>query len=386
MKITADYIFLEGTKLMTDLFIETDKHGKILNIGNAEKEEEIIHYDGLIVPGFFNCHTHLELAGACVDSNNGLEDFLLKIKEFNNQQKDRDNYDDFLKLDVDMYNQGVEFCADISNTDKTIKVKKKSNILYYNFIEIFEKLNEDTIQKFTDALAITERFYSNNLSASTVPHSLYSISPCMISLIGSYNNLNKNISTVHFKESNMEDQLHDFQHRLYRKLAQNHFIYFHEKFNASQDITTILGNMFAIEQKIIFVHNIYMNKKERNYIYKNFRNSALCICPSSNLNTEKNMTDIENLNYFDDRVFIGTDSPASNKEMRYIKELYIMQKNYKYTLEEIIKMSTKNPAEYFDIKHKGKIKAGYCPGLVLISDFNMRDMELTSDSISKRLV
>lgn len=385
MKITGDYIFTEDGQLVTDMCIITDEDGNITDLEYNNNDQETIRYEGIIVPGLFNCHSHLEIASVGFGNIDGLGDFLNKMKIYQASMKETSPEVNITKLDTHLYKQGIEFCADVSNSDVTIPVKEKSKITYFSFIEIFESLLDDPEEKFQKGLKIEQQFLIRNLKCFVVPHSLYSISKKLIQLLSGYNHDNKGYSSIHFKESFKENELYDFQNEIYKSLNTNYLDNFSNKFSPSE-ILHVLNELFHEDQRIVFVHNIYMNEKERIWLSKNQKNCALCICPSSNLNIEKKMTDSENLSFFKNHVFLGTDSSASNPKMSFINEMFLIQQNFHFNLEKIFKMSTIDPSVFFNEKRKGKIQVGNQPGLVLISNADLRKMKLTNQSQTERII
>jgi aminodeoxyfutalosine deaminase len=385
MKFSADLILSEDGSFLTQSYIETDETGSIIAVESIDGVDNVLFSPGIIVPGFFNCHVHLEPAGADFGVSDGLPDFLSKMKDYLNQNAGKDNSENMKTLDNFFYYQGIEFCADISNTNQTIELKKNSKISYFTFIEIFESLNDDPEKKFQSALKFKSEFDKQQLKNSLVPHSLYSISPKLIYLLGSYNKENKEISSIHFKESSKENNLFNFQHDIYKSLNNSYIEHFKKKF-IRKDILPALDELFDQKQKQLYVHAIYMNEKERDWICKKQINSALCICPTSNLLIEKNMINVEHLKFFENRVFLGTDSQASNPEMNFMKEMFLFQEHFKFSLKEILLMSSTHPAVFFNEEKKGKIKPGNTPGLVLINQCDLENRKLTRESRSMRLI
>lgn len=385
MKVTADFIFTDDGRLTKDLCVVTNDDGTITSFEPDCNDPDTIRYEGIILPGLFNCHAHIEFADADFGNIHSLDDFLKKMKRY---QLNRSNHPDrksIFRLDEKLFAQGIEFCADISNTDFTIDIKEKSRVHYFSFVEVFETLFDDPEKKFEQALSIMQKFIQRNLSASLVPHSIYSVSNKMINLLSIYNQDNKNISSIHFKESFKENDLKSFQKLIYNIQNNNKLEKYSQKFSPTESLT-ILKQIFSQDQRVLFVHNIYMNEKERKWLSTYQKNCGLCICPTSNLNIEKKMTDIHNIQIFKHRVFLGTDSPASNPKMSLVNEMYLMQKQFQLVPEEIFKMVTIDPATFFQMQKKGKISPGQKPGLVLLSQFNYRKMQFTQNSRSVRIL
>ncbi len=63
---SAQYIFTNAGPPLKRGLIFTDEDGTIRSVkdtgGNLEEKESVEFYNGIIVPGFVNCHCHLELS------------------------------------------------------------------------------------------------------------------------------------------------------------------------------------------------------------------------------------------------------------------------------------------------------------------------------------
>ena len=370
MKISADLIFTGDGRLIPNGIIETNENGVIIEIYESSEEKEINHFEGIITPGFFNSHVHLELAGAKFKNNDGFEGFLLEMKNWINNPKNHLNHDEIKKQDKYLYDQGINFCADISNTEKTIQVKKQSKIKYVSFLEIYESLNDQTKEKFENVCSLKEKFSSQGLFCSVVPHSFYALSDLMVQYIKAYNSRNKSFSTIHFKEQMRENNLYQCKKDVYSALNDNYLDTFLKKY-ANTNIHATMDELFDHDQRVLVVHGIYMGTDDALKIHNDFMNSALCICPSSNLNLENRMADAKTVKVFSNRVFLGTDSQASNSEMNFLKEMFLFQEYYNESVFSVLKKVTSAPAEFFECSNMGKIKPGNNPGLNLITNIDL---------------
>ena len=65
-KISANYIFPISSKPLKNGILELDDSGKIINIidtkGDLKESAGLEFYNGILVPGFVNTHSHLELS------------------------------------------------------------------------------------------------------------------------------------------------------------------------------------------------------------------------------------------------------------------------------------------------------------------------------------
>ena len=106
--------------------------------GDLKESGSVEFHNGIIIPGFVNCHCHLELSHmeGMVSQGGGLGRFLENIN------KSRKTEHDIIvsaarKADEYMFREGVSLCGDICNTSSTFEIKKESRIKYINLIEVF---------------------------------------------------------------------------------------------------------------------------------------------------------------------------------------------------------------------------------------------------------
>jgi len=384
MIFKSDFIFIQG-ELVSGKTIVTDQVGTILSIEDQLISEDIPCLPGIIVPGLFNCHAHLELAGTHFEKAEGLTDFLRQMKKYYKEGRGTNNFEEIEKLDNSFYEQGIVFCADIVNTEKTLQIKRKSKISYCNFIEYFESSFDSPKEKFYNLISLKEKFEQFFLDSYLCPHSLYTISNEFISLYRTYISEYKDIASIHFKESLKEESLNLLKKEIYKYQINSDLTNFDVNSNENT-LLVLLNEIFDEEQGILFVHNIYMNEKESAFIRETYENTAICVCPTSNLFIEKKLTDKSNIENFNKKVFLGTDSPASNPKMSFVEEMFLFQKNYNVKIQELIQICSEHPSQFFQQKEKGIIQPGKKPGLVLLTSIDYNQMKLTEESKTKRLI
>src|ERR1700751_4502363 len=81
-KLKADYLFNGYQMLPDNSVLICDHHGTIKGITDrTQAGEDLEEFKGMIVPGFINCHCHLELShlGGMIPENQGLINFLLSV-------------------------------------------------------------------------------------------------------------------------------------------------------------------------------------------------------------------------------------------------------------------------------------------------------------------
>jgi cytosine/adenosine deaminase-related metal-dependent hydrolase len=141
-RFSSQYVITNCGPPLKRAIITTEDDGTILNIedtgGKPEEKHSVEFHNGIIIPGFVNCHCHLELSHmrGSIASGNGLGGFIEQIRTT------RYNDSNIIaaaasEADSTMYKDGIVLCADVCNTSLTFKIKKESLISYINLIELF---------------------------------------------------------------------------------------------------------------------------------------------------------------------------------------------------------------------------------------------------------
>ena len=203
--ITADWIYpvaspriKEGVVILNgDQIVEITTRDKI----SATPCET---YKGIIIPAFINTHCHLELSHmkGKFDTGTGLIAFIDQVVKF--RDVDQDEIDRAIAdADAYMWSQGIQAVGDICNKADTFKVKERSKIRYYSFVEMFDFLQEE-FERFITGYREVYKIATGNKSA--VPHAPYSVSPALFKEI---NKMNADLVTVsiHNQETHAEDEL-----------------------------------------------------------------------------------------------------------------------------------------------------------------------------------
>src|SRR4030042_4412490 len=139
-RFSAQFIFTNKGQPLRRGIITVNDDGTIISVedreGSLEEKSSVEFYNGIIIPGFVNCHCHLELSHlrGAVPDRPGLGGFLINL------QDTRDSDPDVIlsaaiSADPALHNEGTEVCADICNTAVTFRIKAKSRIRYLNMLE-----------------------------------------------------------------------------------------------------------------------------------------------------------------------------------------------------------------------------------------------------------
>jgi cytosine/adenosine deaminase-related metal-dependent hydrolase len=387
---SAQYIFTNAGPPLKRGLIFADEDGTIRSVkdtcGNLEEKESVQFYNGIIVPGFVNCHCHLELSHlkGLIPRGTGLSEFIRLIRS------SRESRTEVLvsaasASDNSMECEGVILCADICNNASTFSIKTKSRIKYINLLEVFGIDAERATRRMDEVMQLSQIARSTGMSYSLVPHSLYSISLPLLRLLRSKTGSNR-VTSVHFMEASAEALF------LAKRVGP-----IMESYNQSGlgtgNLETVNNHAEGILLEItssgnlMLVHNTYADRETIQRV-KNRKNLFWCLCPNSNQYIENQLPPLTLLLEENCEIVIGTDSLASNTSLNIIEELKTLQGSFpSVRLEDLICWATLNGARALGEEETfGTIQPGKKPGLLLLHDTDLRKMELLPGSWVSRLL
>ncbi|MFV0266097.1 MAG: amidohydrolase family protein, partial [Draconibacterium sp.] len=111
-------------------------------------------------------------------------------------------------------------------------------------------------------------------------------------------------------------------------------------------------------------------------------------CPGSNLFIENALPPVELFRKHRMNICLGTDSLASNTALSILKEMITLQQHFPdIQLEELISWACVNGAEALHISDTfGSFDAGKKPGVNLLTDVQLKNLQLTEHTKVKRLL
>ncbi len=374
-KITANLVLTENG-FESNAIITTDKDGKITNIEHDVKNIDSIsnleHYNGVLIAGMVNCHSHIEYSyvKGLIPRGAGLPEFIRSIIEIKikNEIADTKKSSDALAWDKKLYSDGVTAVADHNNNDYVYDVKKASQIYYHNLIELYDVDNQDADTTFHDGIKRMEESKSYNMSASVIPHACYTMEDRLIGLTGGSIESNQGqkstgVFSTHFKES--------------------------IELGGEDERERIIENTSAERSSIILVHCIYATEQDIQKAKDKFGDKlTLSPCPLSNIFIEKKTGDFEMYRKLGVRIALGTDSLSSNDLLSMVDEMKCVFKLFpNIPTKEIIEMATINGAKAIKIDSwAGSIAEGKTPGIVLLEGMDMANILFTDKTTSRRII
>lgn len=389
-RFSAQYVITNSGAILKRGVVTTDDNGVITAVedtgGVLEEKHSTEFFDGIIIPGFVNCHCHLELSHmrGAISEGTGLGSFISEVRNSREEQPEQ-IVASALKADSEMYSNGIELCADICNTDNTFDLKRKSKVRYINLLEVFGIDPDKAGKKIEELSLLAEKADRAGLKWFMVPHAAYSISRKLLRLLKAKSSGNK-ITSIHFMETPSEKEFLEIKtgalSESYDKLGLSSFVNYTVKGHSEAVLNEITesGNL-------ILVHNTFADRKTIMEISER-KNLFWCLCPDSNLYIESEVPPVDLLREEKCEIVIGTDSLASNKKLDILDELKTLQLHFaELKIPELVKWATLNGARALgEEKMFGSIEKGKKPGLLLIENADLHNLKLLPASSVRRLV
>lgn len=365
-RISAQYVFTMAGPPLRRGVVTVDVDGTVTGVedtgGNLAESAGTEFYNGIIIPGLINCHTHLELSHmrGLIPAGGGLGEFVEAVRARREASKD-EVVAAAANADREMYAEGIAACGDISNNSLTAGIKRDSAISYFTFAEVFGTDPSVADTRMGNAMKAVDELSATGLPAQITPHSLYSVSPPLWQMIMEQIRPHSLIS-LHFLES-------DYERRMTSRHAAG---------------VTELSRQAAT---VLLVHNTVITGDEAREA-ASAGNTWFCLCPSSNIYISGMMPPAAMLREITDRITVGTDSLASTGSLSMISELRLLQEAAPHIpLEEILRWGTLSGARALGMANTlGSIEPGKKPGLLLVDPVDLVNMRLLPGSRVRRLL
>ncbi|MBA4322736.1 MAG: hypothetical protein C0408_07960, partial [Odoribacter sp.] len=286
---SAQYIFTNAGLPLKRGIICAEDDGTIVSVedsgGILKERHSVEFFNGIIVPGFVNCHCHLELSYLKdkIAAGSGLAAFLMAVNTFRySLQKDINKA--IIEADKEMAKEGIVLCADICNTSATFNLKKESTIRYISLLEVFGIDSSRAEIRLNEILELSKTAKESGIPHWIVPHAVYSISLPLFRLIKSNTASNK-VSAIHFMESADEETILE-SHSGALMDSYKKFLPSVRDPEIAGDHVSAVTDMITSSGNLILIHNTFVR---HDHIKKLNKRAGLywCLCPNSNLRIEQ---------------------------------------------------------------------------------------------------
>lgn len=389
-KFSAQYIITNAGPPLKRGIVTVAGDGTIEGVedtgGSPEESEGIEFHNGIIVPGFVNCHCHLELSHMkdIIPPRTGLAQFLKLFKEARIDEPAVIEAS-AAGADASMYSDGIVLCGDICNTAGTFDVKRRSRIKYISFLEVFGIEPSKALRRMTEIRKLADQAENAGLEWHIVPHAVYSISLSLFGLLRE-ETLNNRVSSLHFMETRAEKMLlGDHSGPLMDSYRESELLTGKPETAASH--TEAVMKYVTPSGNLILVHNTFAEREVVRQV--NSRGKVFwCLCPKANMYIEGNMPPLGMLLEEGCTIVTGTDSFASNDTLSILGEIKLLQDRFpSVPLENLISFATINGARALGEEELfGSIEEGKRPGLLLLKNVDLQTMRLLPETNITRLI
>lgn len=369
-KFRADQLF-DGYQLLDhqQVLILADDGKVEAIVPAADAGEDVLQYEGILIPGLINCHCHLELSHmkGVIPERTGLVSFVQHIMQSRDIPVEA-ILSAIAAAEEEMLENGIVAVGDICNNVLTLVQKEKGRIRYHNFIEVSGFVPDAAGPRFEQATQVFAQFASRHAgSSSIVPHAPYSVAEELWKRILDFPG--NHLLTIHNQESVGENELF-----FYKK---GEFLDLYTQLNIDISSFQATGtsslqaylSKFLPDQSVILVHNVFTDKTDLDYCRRQAVYPALswCLCPNANLYISDKLPDIDLLAGSGCRLVLGTDSLASNHQLSILSEIQTIRRYFPHiSLGQLLGWATINGAKALKMDGLlGSFEKGKRPGLVL---------------------
>ncbi len=338
-------------------------------IAAEEAGEDVEQLQGILTPGFINCHCHLELSHlkSQIDENTGLAGFVSQVVQKRNFPAAfiRQAISD---AEAEMIANGIVAVGDICNTTDTLPQKLESRIYYHNFVEALGSDPSMADKNFGFYEKVYQQFAAvNPRQASIVPHAPYSVSTALWKKILTQDQ--NTLFSIHNQET--EDENTWFKHKT------GAFADMFKAMGIPTDAFTASGKsslqtylpQFGPGQQLLLVHNVFTSEEDFWFAENERPDLYWCFCPNANHYIGRILPDLPVFIKNGAKIVLGTDSLASNYQLSIWSEIQTLQEAFPgISLAQMLQWATINGAKALKADARyGSFEKGKKPGLVLIN-------------------
>ncbi|MCD8186810.1 MAG: amidohydrolase family protein [Rikenellaceae bacterium] len=388
-QIGAQYVLPVTGEPIRNGVVTFDETGKVISISaengfDPNRPGSVEAYGGVLVPGFVNTHSHLELSYMkdALPPGTGLAGFVKRVMESKFTYPEAVQRQAIADADRRLWESGVQAVGDISNTPVSFETKKKSSIVYVTYAEIFDFMARMTTQEaIRQGETLVETARRMGLEAYVTLHSTYSVSD---RLFRSWANLNHTeCLSIHYRESLADDQLFDRYGPFWEYFREKEFTV---DFLQDGSSTNRILHHIPADRRVLLVHNTQVVAEDIERLTARYKKLSWALCSMSNRYIEDKLPPVELLMRYNLNLTVGTDSLSSNTDLSMVAEMRALAEAFHLPLPVVVRWATLNGARALDLDNRlGSFELGKTPGAVLIEGLS-NDLSFTRQTTSRRIL
>ena len=374
------YLKFQAGELFDGYHLTRDSRVLILNEEGVVEDimpaidagDDIQLFDGMLSPGFINCHCHLELSHmkGKIEEQTGLPDFVFRVVT------ERHSPEETIlaaieEAESEMLSDGIVAVGDICNNALSLQQKLKGRIWYHNFIEASgfnPAIAGERFARSAGFFAAYAKLYSIPVASNSItPHAPYSVSEPLWEMILQFPG--NQLLTIHNQETEDEDKW--FENKtgsmstLFTRMKMET-----EYFTPSgkSSLQTFFPK-FIPNQSVLLVHNVYTKPEDILFAKNSGITHYWCFCPNANKYISNQLPDFDMFINATENIVLGTDSLASNNQLSILEEIKTIRSAFPHiSLEKALKWATLNGATALQLQSlMGSFEKGKKPGVNLIT-------------------
>ncbi len=344
--------------------------------------------DSIIMPSLVNAHTHLYFAAFSGLSGTG-DEFVSWVEKLvtsplHEQTELIENRS--TELAGDIYTNGTTLIGNVSsNPDLEAKALHESKLRGVSYIEVMGF----TLESLDKRIELLRQYEcsSQSLKYTIMPHALYSCSSEVLTAINRFT-LSKKIRTaIHLAESEEEVEFIEKGTGSMRSFLNTRGVLPPDWNPPGLRPVEYLEKLGVLSSELVAVHCVQVNASELDILAH--RGVHIVTCPVSNETLNVGVAPLDKILERGINIAIGTDSPASNPEMRIGAEMTLIRRNFPLIkAETILQMATINGAVALGFEDEfGSLEAGKRADFVTIPSSSNLDQgyiyEYCLDALTK---
>ena len=281
------------------------------------------HGEAAILPGFVNCHSHLEIAsmrGALDEVEHDFRAWLLRLNGIRETLSDQDIRDAAIAGAVEGARAGVTCFGDIGRFGaagfEALKAVRLRGVLYQE--TEFSPDNRTADEDFSKLAAKYEALRHDEtdlVSVGISPHSPYTVGSKLFEMIAQYAILNRVPLTIHAAESASEAELLTHGTGFFTEVYEKYGVEWHSPLCTPVQYLERLG---VLSTRPLLAHCVNVSESDIAKIAAN--GATIAHCPKSNAKFGHGYAPFEQFLNAGIAVGLGSDSVASNNVCDLLEE------------------------------------------------------------------